>query len=176
MAKEYVDIKIIKWIGVLFTVGLFAFALFLPMLACACKQVSRLSWTISNCKQTSLATIMYAADFDDYLPSGHRWTEKVGLYAKNTTVFNVKLSTGDRARRFALNKSVTARQISKLETKNGVMLFDSISNGGSPVGGKVLLAKYPKRDIFVIAFLDGHVKGIRTNQLAELIWNPSNRK
>lgn len=176
MAREYVNTKVIKAVGVLFTISLFAFAIFMPMLACACKQATRYSWTIANCKQTSLAMIMYAADWDEYLPGGHAWSEKVAAYAKDKSIFYVKLKPEVPPRRFAMNKGVSGQYVPKLDSNSTAMVFDSISNGDSPVGGKVLLANYPGRDKFVIGFVDGHVKGHESKELKDIIWNPVIKK
>lgn len=176
MASKYVDFRTIKIIGGVFTVFILLSAILFPVFACGCKLADNYSATISNCKQASLGMIMYAADWDDYLPTSHSWVNKVAVYINRPTIFNVSLDAGNTPRKFAMNKGISGRFVPKLDSEHGVMLFDSISNSDSPVGGKVLLAKYPKRDRYIIGFIDGHVEGMRTNQLKDVLWNPAIKK
>lgn len=176
MASKYVDFRTIKIIGGVFTVSILLSAILFPVFACGCKLADNYTATISNCKQASLAMNMYAADWDDYLPTSHGWADKAAVYINRPTIFNVSLDSGNPPRRFAMNKGISGHFVPKLDSEHGVMLFDSISNAPSPVGGKVLLAKYPKRDKYIIGFIDGHAKGVRTNQLKDVSWNPTIKK
>jgi prepilin-type N-terminal cleavage/methylation domain-containing protein len=80
-------------------------AILFPVFAQA-KQAAKGTASLSNAKQTSLATIMYSADTDDYQvihavtfdntspADGHRpWTVLLGPYMKNTALFQDPLSS-----------------------------------------------------------------------------------
>ena len=100
------------------------------------------SESMSRLKNAALATIMYAADSDDYLPytqSTHSTANVLMPYAKNKKIFQSPLKTGN----FEYNLNVA-----------GVLMTDIASPAETPLWVETIKGS---NDPSYIAFVDGHV-------------------
>lgn len=78
---------VLRYVAYTFIIG-FAIALFWPITACACSRAAPASVCLSNLKQISLGSIMYANDFDDRFPHRDRWMDETKDYVKVEDIFH----------------------------------------------------------------------------------------
>ncbi|MHB1455960.1 MAG: hypothetical protein ACYC0V_03490 [Armatimonadota bacterium] len=126
---------------------------------------------LSRVKQLGTAIQMYAAENDGMAPLGANWQEALFPYIKSKTMLICpEAKTEDRC--YALNFHVQGRNIWVIDPpQNAVMVFESIP-GTNQCGSRQLLPSPPRHpEGHSIAFMDGHAKSVKPQEIDSLIWN-----
>jgi hypothetical protein len=129
---------------------------------------------VSNLKQLNLALTMYAQDYDDHYPLANTWNDALQPYTKNPSLFNCSEAPDAEHRpTFAMNSHLKETVQSRIKfSDRTVTLFDSVA-GVNLEGGRELFPDPPRHfGSQTVGFVDGHVKQIATDHLAELLWKP----
>ncbi|MCC7231173.1 MAG: type II secretion system protein [Fimbriimonadaceae bacterium] len=126
------------------------------------------SMAISNLKQSSLAVLMYSADWNDRLPPGVSWVDATFPYAKNDLIYrSPAASKVDKAAYgFAFRKELGLKKIAGYrDPDRWAMIFDStilIRNATSGLETMPQPGRYGSGASASngVAFLDGHARSL----------------
>ena len=129
---------------------------------------------LSNMKQSSLALVMYTADYDDRLPVAAHWTDLVLPYTKNEDVFKAAYfkHKDPKAYGVAFRKSLSRKETALISDLNAwAMVFDSTilsRNAASELDTLPSPERYGSgsRAANMIGFLDGHAKATPNSYLS----------
>lgn len=124
----------------------------------------------SRLKQSALAVIMYAGDFDDRLPSAALWATRAKAYAKEDGVFVCPPAALADPKAFghAFRRSLGGVDTATVNLPQEVpMIFDSTDLTWNANGGTNLLPLVGRNPGGKngLAFLDGHVKFLTRQEL-----------
>jgi prepilin-type N-terminal cleavage/methylation domain-containing protein len=123
------------------------------------------NYVLGNLKQLALATVMYAADYDEHLPPAVKWLDVIEPYHKNSqiphdpTVVDAKQDEYG----FAFFEPVELQDLTLLVKPEDVpMAFQSVLMGKNAHSDLRTLPYVPrnKSPANFVAFCDGHVKGL----------------
>ncbi len=127
---------------------------------------------LSNLKQLSVATILYAGDFDDHMPSMPNWTDALVPYHKSSDLNFCPAANPTQERRsvyYAMNGYALGSKIGLASDAKTVLIFDSTSNVKNAVGGRALLPREGRHQGQTnLAFADSHVRSFFPN---DPVWN-----
>jgi prepilin-type processing-associated H-X9-DG protein len=122
----------------------------------------------SNLKQIALATIMYSEDYDNKLPIKSNWSDSTYIYInrygiKTPRIFRCPMDKTQSRCSYSYNSKLNGDSLLNIkDPKSMQTYFDSKGgwNSSSPVSSAV-----PRHgDYSNFAFVDGHVKGIKTRK------------
>jgi len=116
---------------------------------------------IGYIKHVALAVCMYTSHHDEVLPPLATWEEAIGPYYKQG-------GTRSSRRNGRVTMNGFAVGFSKVDRPNGILLYESTQLGPNPVGMGLDAFWYEGRGL--VAFGDGHVKGVRQNEWSQLPW------
>lgn len=119
---------------------------------------------LSNCKQISLAIMMYASDYDEHLPPSDKWIDSTYDYVKNDSVYRdptVKDRKDDEYG-FAFYEPVSLADLDAITNDGEVpMVFQSVLMGKNAHSDLSSLPFNPRgRGRNYVAFCDGHTMGL----------------
>ena len=126
---------------------------------------------LSNTKQIATGFMMYMAEWDDRMPMGNDWQTAIEPYIKSTSIWNCSSAkTMDPC--YAFNSKLVKVNATNIDAPyDTVMIFESIP-GMNQCGGKELLPSPPRHEQgHSIAFVDGHARGVKPQEIDSLIWN-----
>jgi len=158
-----------EWIALIF-VALVGIAIFFPVYACACGPASSTA-CISNVKQLATGQLMYAADWNDRLPSNIDWSDAIKPYVKGDDLFHHprmegSLELSKDAYGYAFNSDVSMQDTEKMLSPEQVpMLFDSVNysrNASDPMLTLPVPGRHKGKNNF--GYVDGHAKGLASPQ------------
>ncbi len=123
----------------------------------------------ANIRQLTSAIFIYANNYDDKFPTADQWCDllisKADVPEKS---FNCK-SAPPGTFCYAINKNLDGLRMGDIHLDT-VMLFE-ITGGRNIAGGAELLSTERHRGVGCnIAFVDGHVQFIRTENIGQLKW------
>ncbi|MBC8065234.1 MAG: hypothetical protein H7Y17_10415 [Chlorobia bacterium] len=136
------------------------------------KLAAKQSQSLSNVKQSSLAAIMYASDYDEKMPPAEKWIDLTEVYARNPAIYHSPASEGPPNERYgyAFRAELSRKDTKKiLDPQRWAMIFDSTKTGRNAVGGLDTLPSPPRfsgassSGKNTVGFLDGHAKMIPLN-------------
>lgn len=113
-----------------------------------------------NLQQIASAMLLYANDYDGYLPNAGEWTDLVAPYIKNRHVINCPaIGTGYG---YAMNESLSSANIRGIPNPSTVPLVYDSAALELDANDAVTSLPAPARhdDVNYIAYLDGHVNGV----------------
>jgi hypothetical protein len=131
---------------------------------------------LSHAKQSGLALIMYASDYDERLPLATEWMDLASPYSKDAEIFKSPLAKekDPLAYGFAFRKALSRKNMSKVEDiRSWAMIFDSTllnRNATSDLETLPNPGRYGFGDSAsnVIGFADGHAKVYQANKIPAL--------
>lgn len=126
------------------------------------------SVAVSNLKQSSLAVLMYSADWDDRLPPAVSWVDATVPYSKNEQIYkSPAASRQDKgAYGFAFRKELGLKKIASYrDADRWAMIFDSTilsRNATSGLESMPVPGRYGSGTSTSngVAFLDGHARSL----------------
>lgn len=146
-------------------------AMFLPALAKA-KQRAMTINCVNNMKQLALAVRIYAGDNGDRFPSATNWCDAIKTDLGSEKVFQCPAAENQNERcHYAYNARLTGMEQKNIDPST-VLFFET--EGGWDVSGGPERMLRPSRHgrVYVVAFADGSVRQMTSDQLAGLRWNP----
>lgn len=164
---------------VLISVGVMAAVMF-PVFSQA-KHAAKKTATLTNAKQHALGLLMYAADYDDRMPSKH-WCDLSMPYTKNEMLYSsLILSEGGSVRYdFAFGGTLQGETLMAVDdVANTFMTFESKNNSKNQVGGIELVPlpgryRTPEGTASCASFTDGSARFV-TDQEFNAAANESGR-
>ncbi len=118
--------------------------------------------TISNLKQMAIGSMIYAADWDDKLPTAD-WQKQLGPYTKNRHLFVSPMSTKAKPSPYTFNPALFGKNLRSVKKPSETVLIYEGSKG-------IIAFLYNSRG--AVAFVDGHVKLVTKIEAAKLLWKP----
>ena len=160
-------------------VGVLILPILIPMLAAillpavfGAREMAYSASSANNVRQLCVTAQQYAASHRAKLPPADTWPEvfqqQVGLPPQ------VMADPGDEkgSRSYAMNAGLNGT-VNHADAGRTVLFFEC-RPGAPPSGGPELLPAKPRHaGMYVIGFLDGHVKAVEPEQVRDLIWQPS---
>lgn len=134
----------------------------------------------SNMKQLATAMLMYCQDYDENMAIADRWCDAVFPYCRNESIFTCPAD--DAPWSYAMNYKLSRQPMARVEQPGWtIALFESEPSRrnawdkDAPAGAS--LASPPRHgDFNNFAFVDGHVKALRTPEVQpgmyRLVGNP----
>lgn len=123
---------------------------------------------LSNLKQTSLAMLMYACDYDGAYPTPNNWNEPLKPYIRTGESLWCPAVEGDLPS-YAVNAGLVGRNDNTLKEKESTVMFFDSTPGKKIVGGVELLPAEPRHEgCQNIAFADGHAKSLTDKEARAL--------
>ncbi len=114
---------------------------------------------MSNLKQIGLGMQGYAEDHTETLPSSATWRSDVFPYVKNHALFTCPCGTV-----YTMNPAVSEVKLSDIKKPSKTVVIYECDGEGNP-----LFVHY---DCMTVAYVDGHVKWIAPEKVAEQVWEP----
>ncbi len=122
---------------------------------------------MSNLKQLSVGMMIYASDYDDYLPKSVNWSDVVMPYIKNLEVFKCPTISNRDKKLYGISFMSSCLGINLPQVEEPAkqyMLFDSDDLKKNSIGNESKLPKPGRHNgNNHVSFLDAHVKAIRSN-------------
>ena len=153
-------------------------AIMLPAVNAA-RDLARQTVALSNMRQLSMATHMYAAEHDDRLPDPDNWLQQIKPYAGSDIDNLIRMPSSPKSgRAFAMNgwlvdDSGAGILQSSLRYPSQTVLFFEAEDGSPLSGGPELLPGTPRGPTgYIIGFVDGHVEAVPAGNMDNLIWQP----
>jgi prepilin-type processing-associated H-X9-DG protein len=145
-------------------------AMMLPALETA-KQRALTIQCVNNMKQLALAVRIYSGDNNDHFPPAAKWCDSIKSEVGSDRVYKCPAADNNERCNYAYNS-----RLDGMEEKNidpDTVLFFEIEGGWNVSGGpELLISRSRHRNIFVVAFADGHVEQMTAARLAKLRWTP----
>lgn len=153
-------LTLVEALAVLAILAIGAFILF-PVFARSSHGGHRDS-VMGNLKQLALATIMYAADYEERLPPAEKWMDVIEPYHKNTMILHdptIKDAKEDEYG-FAFFEPVSFADLERIANLGEVpMVFQSVLLGRNAHSDLRTLPSVPRNGKSNwVSFLDGHAK------------------
>jgi hypothetical protein len=127
--------------------------------------------TISHSKQSALGVIMYSVDFNDRLPPAETWMDATFPYTKNKEAYKSILAAGDDPNKFGLafRKDLGRKKIIDFDDpERWAMIFDStLTKWNASSNLETLPSPGRYQGVNIIAFLDGHAKATKDENLRQ---------
>lgn len=122
------------------------------------------NYVISNLKQLALATMMYAADYDEHLPPAEKWMDAIYPYHKNSQIHHDPTVVDSEQDEYgiAFFDPVSLADLNAIANVGDVpMVFQSVLMGKNAHSDLRTLpfVSRNKSPVNFVALLDGHVKG-----------------
>jgi len=152
-------------------------AILYPVFAKA-REKARAVACLSNVKQLNLGLMMYADDWDGYLPPAQTWADGILPYLRPGTspeeeaLFDCPASGAY----YALNEALAGQSLDALPDNAGevVLVFDSdIETWNAHGTMDALPATPPHGQLYTIGFADGHVESQEGQLAKSFIWEPA---
>ena len=140
-------------IELLVVVGVIAImaAIMFPVFARA-REKARQSSCLSNIRQLTLATLQFAQEHNDTLPSAFNWAKSVEPYAKNSMIFQCVSVEAKPGTHYAMNPSLSGRKLDGIAKPNQAVLIYEVQNGQPALR---------HNDGMNVGYVDGHVKWVK---------------
>jgi prepilin-type processing-associated H-X9-DG protein len=140
-------------------------AILFPVFAQA-RAAARRASCMSNVKQMSAAALMYAQDYDGYLPPVAAWENNLQPYLRSVQVYRCPERTGV-VHGYAYNQLLDRRPIAEVQNGAQTPLFFESSLGSVDAADRLESFVTPHRDSSgqpagIVAFADGHVQALGT--------------
>jgi prepilin-type processing-associated H-X9-DG protein len=157
------------WLIILLVLGglcLLGCCVFLPALLfpifSQAREKARHVECMSNLKALALAQLMYANDYNDYLPTASRWGDLIRPYVKPDEYRCPSIPKG-QGFGYAMNVRLSRQKVSRLTMPSQIPLLYDSSNLAWNAHDPVTSLPNPPRHIRLnnIAFADGHVEAVR---------------
>lgn len=144
-------------------------AIITPVLASA-RAASSHTTCLSNVKQIILAAQIYAADWDEHLPSSARWQDQTAKYARNDDQI-YRCPIADLPFAYGMNQAFSEISLSKLRNPDkSVVIFEAWSREKNFSGGsQELVTLHGNRG--TVGFASGKAVLIQKDN-REVIWKP----
>lgn len=116
---------------------------------------------MSNLKQSGLATLMYASDYDEMLPAASKWMDATKQYGRTPAISQCPLVKDGHG--YAMNDALSQKKISKVaKPESAILLFetddlDYNAHGKPPALG----TPAPRHGSRTISYVNGAVRSIR---------------
>jgi prepilin-type processing-associated H-X9-DG protein len=159
------------WLIILLVLGglcLLGCCVFLPALLfpifSQAREKARHVECMSNLKALALAQLMYANDYNDYLPTASRWGDLIRPYVKDTGQYRCPSVPQGQGFGYAMNVRLSRQKASLLAAPNRIPLLYDSSNLAWNAHDPVTSLPNPRRhmrQVNNIAFADGHVEAVR---------------
>ena len=124
-------------------------------------------------KQLALGVRMYSSDHNDHYPSATNWCDSIKTYVGfRKKVFQRPAAENQNERcHYAYNARLSGVEEKRIDPST-VLLFET-EGGWNVSGGKeLMLSKSRHWRVFTVAFADGSVQQLTSEQLAGLRWSP----
>jgi prepilin-type processing-associated H-X9-DG protein len=146
-------------------------AMLLPALASA-KQKAQSIACLNNMKQLSLSVRLYSNDNNNHFPPAATWCDALLPYAGGSTkLFQCPAGDGSKRCDYAYNAKLGSMAENNINPET--VVFFETDGGWNVSGGRELMLTQPRhRNVFVVAFADGHVEQVPASGLAALRWTP----
>lgn len=118
--------------------------------------------TLSNLKMIAVATMIYAADYDDLLPRSD-WQKALNPYLKDLSAYKSPVSTAAKPSPYSFNSALYGRNLAKLAKPATLVLVYE---------GKGNILAYPYSGQGAVAFADGKARLVTKAEGAKLRWAP----
>ena len=126
----------------------------------------------SNLKQLCLAAMIYASDWDNYLPPADKWCDALYPYVKNERIFRCLALPLDEYG-YAFNKNLDGISLADVEFPAQTVLFfeSTLGTRNAADTGKSLPdpPRHPEGNIY--GFADGHVVQMKYPE-SFVLWEP----
>jgi hypothetical protein len=175
MAWSAIGLSLVGFILFIFSAGLLVPILF-PVFSRA-REAARTATCVSNTKQLALGVLLYAQDHAEKLPAADKWCDQVLPCVKGPDVFKCPSVPGAKSG-FAFNRALSGRALGEIaDPTNTVLIFES-NLGWNGAGGLENVVSPPRhfaegRRAVVIGFVDGHVRKVSSDELSQLVWQPT---
>lgn len=141
-----------RWrlVEVLVAVGILAVlaAVLFPVFARS-RDKARVTSCLSNVKQISLAMMMYAKDYDGYLPNASTWTEDLMPYCKNEAIFQCPTEPLEPSS-YAMVRRWSEANLEDIPDRDQTVLIYEANRDGTPA--------FRHHGGLNVGFADGHAK------------------
>jgi prepilin-type processing-associated H-X9-DG protein len=155
--------------GVMMFVALPVLAgLTLPALAKA-KSRAQTVQCVNNLKQLCLATIMYANDNKDTLPTAAKWGDLIQTNLGSPAPFHCAGDPSGQRSSYAFNAKLGGASLDKISPQT--VLFFECQGGWNVSGGASAMISH-HAGTYTVGFVDGHVEQVRAAGLSQLRWEP----
>lgn len=150
--------RVLSWIVGILCVLVIAAVVF-PVFASG-HPVSRRVACLSNLKQSSIAMLIYLADWDDSFPRRDEWIDSVYPYCKRWEVFHCPQAPNTKWG-YAFNAALDqAKQTKLADPKTVPMLYDSVNPVKNASDLVTSLPAVPRHSRNFMGYADGHVKAV----------------
>jgi prepilin-type processing-associated H-X9-DG protein len=126
----------------------------------------------TNMKGLAIATMVYANDYEDKLPTADKWCdlliEKADVSEKSFYCHNQPEGSFS----YALNKNITSLNVEP----DTVLIFESDGGRNAAGGPEMLASQRHKGGGCNVVFVDGHVEFVKTEDIGSLKWVPEATK
>jgi len=146
-------------------------AMMLPALAKA-KQRAMTINCVNNMKQLALAARIYSGDHNGHYPSATNWCDALKTGVGSEKVFQCPAAENQNERcHYAYNSHLDGMEEKSINPST--VLFFEAQGGWNVSGGSELMLPASRHGrTFVVAFADGSVRQMTSEQLGGLRWNP----
>ena len=126
----------------------------------------------ANMKGLAMATMVYANDYDDKLPTADKWCDLLITYADMGEKSFRCPEQAEGSFSYALNKNITSMGVGP----DTVLLFESDAGRNAAGGPEMLATERHRGEGCNFVFVDGHVKFVRIEDIGNLKWVPEATK
>jgi prepilin-type processing-associated H-X9-DG protein len=133
------------------------------------KEEALLAACVANVKQLCLATLMYAQDHDEKLPT-EGWRKQLEPYSQNTAIYGCP-GAADQGIGYAINETLVGVKLDAIAAPSETALFfESDHAADIPFGGADALVEKPRHaGLVVVGFADGHVQTMPVEKARKLL-------
>jgi prepilin-type processing-associated H-X9-DG protein len=131
---------------------------------------------LSNVKQVSLASLIYAADWDDKLPSPNGWADQIeDVMTESMHCPEVRRDVGRDTYGYALNAFLAGKKSESFASpETAILVFETEKLERNASGGEADLAQKRHGNRPNVAFLDGHAGSFTGTVRGE--WRPQSTR
>jgi len=152
-------------------------AMMLPALASAHDKAREIN-CINSEKQLALAILMYSGDHTNHFPVAAKWCDAIQPMVRGKKTFKSEAANPSSRCDYAFNANLDGIDTSSVKhPAETVLLFESDA-GWNASGGSELFPAHSRygsgsRNVFIIAFVDGHVEAVTPTRANSLVWDPN---
>lgn len=158
-----------SWVPVIGLVIMGATAAIITPVLASTRAASTHTACLSNTRQILTAIQMYAADWDERLPSSARWQDQIAKYTRGHQLYRCPIA--DLPFAYGMNKAFSELSLSKIkDPEKMIVIFESWSGENNFSGTKQdFVARHGNRG--TVGFATGKAVLIQKDN-QEVIWNP----
>jgi len=145
-------------------------AMLLPALSAAKEKAQQIN-CLNNEKQLALAVLMYSENNTNHLPSAANWCDAIKAEVGSDRVFKCPAAAESNRCDYAFNAKLDGLTMDDINPQT-VMIFESDGGWNAHGGPELLAAHRHRKNVVLVAFVDGHTEVVQESRLSSLRWNP----